>query len=141
MADIRSTQYTQVKPPNYAPLKPNEKEGRERIFFAEIVFSGALNGDVILWGTLPKGARLVGGRLIGNANGAGVTFTLGDTGSAARFLAATAYNAATTTEVANTYALSAGYEFSAETVITSTIGGGNPTNATKLMVILKYVVD
>lgn len=141
MAILLSTEYTQVQPPSYAPLKPNQKEGRVRVFISEIVFSGALNGDTIQWGKIPAGARLIGGRLIGNANGAGVTFTLGDTGSTSRFLAATAYNAATTTEVANTYALVAGYEFTAETVLVSIIGGGNPTNATKLMVILLYVVD
>lgn len=149
MATLNSTQFAQIQPPTYAPLKPNEREGRKRVLFAEIVFSGALNGDTIQWFKLPHGARVTGGRLIGNANGTSVTFTLGDQGNAntgvsantSRYLAATSYAAAATTEVANTYALVAGYEVNGETIVVSIIGGANPTNATKLMCILEYVVD
>lgn len=55
--------------------------------------------DVIQWGYLPKGAVIVGGYLNYAAGTAACTINLGDPQSAARYLAATAINAAGNTPV------------------------------------------
>jgi hypothetical protein len=85
-----------------ALLKGNQQDGELRIFRS--VYNDGLTltlaiADIISWGYLPKGALIVGGYLTYTAGTASCTANLGDLQSAARYLAATAINAAGTTSI------------------------------------------
>lgn len=145
MANINSVQHAQWQPPNYAPLKPNEKEGRLRCLFASVTFQGALIGDKIIWGKIPVGARVMGGFVrCGATLGAGVTLTLEDDDAVPNsFFAATSFAAATFRAIGAAAADLAGHEMpsTGAGLIKSSIAGGNPTNGTTATMGLWYVVD
>ncbi len=77
--------------------KVNRSHGRVRLFEATVTPAVAVAiGETITWGSLPKGARVLGhlSKLYFSAGTASSTLNLGDAASAARHLAATAINAA-----------------------------------------------
>lgn len=77
--------------------KVNRSHGRIRLFEATVTPAVAVAiGETITWGSLPKGARVLGNlsKLYFSAGTASSTLNLGDAASAARHLAATAINAA-----------------------------------------------
>jgi hypothetical protein len=81
--------------------KGNQQDGEVRVLRAKFT-AGASNpqiGDIISWGYLPKGAVILQGKLNYGAGTASCTINLGDLQSAARYLAATAINAAGATPV------------------------------------------
>jgi hypothetical protein len=92
-ADIRANEV--ATPPSRS--KVNRQMGRVRIFEATVTPTAAVAiGEKITWGSLPKGARVLGNmsKLYFSAGTAASTLNLGDAASAARHLAATAINAA-----------------------------------------------
>lgn len=88
--------------------------------------AAAANGDVIYACRLPKGARILFGRLFREALGASVTLKVGIVGSDAAYLASFDASAAGASELAATYALGAGSLLTADTWLIITIGGANP---------------
>lgn len=82
-------------------------------------------GDVIEWGELPVGARLLpGSKLFWSTGAASSTLNLGDTGSAARYLAATAVTTAGSATAEAQLASGATYDVTATTtVLRSTVAG------------------
>jgi len=82
--------------------KANQQHGALRVFrsvYTAPASSPPQVADVIQWGYLPKGAVVLQGKLNYGAGTAACTINLGDPQSAARYLAATAINAAGATAV------------------------------------------
>jgi hypothetical protein len=149
MAALNSIQRAQIAPPNYAPLKPTELEGRVRCAYARIQFQGALIGDVITWFKIPVGARIVGGWLKSTSGiGGAATVTLQDNGAVPLvFIPATNLGAANTIVLmggAGTHA-GLGGDMQGDTtgngLMQSVIAAANPTNGTILECFVQYVVD
>jgi hypothetical protein len=143
MATYSSSQYANYTAVPATLVKPNELGGRSRIaYFAVTTSAYSSSGDVINLTTLPKGARVVGGRIVWAANAASTTLSVGTTASATRYLGATAVGAsAGGADVANTVALNLGDELTASTVITATPGGATWTAATSILGFIEYVID
>lgn len=143
MATYSSSQHANYTAVPATLVKPNELGGRSRIaYFAVTTSAYASTGDVINLTTLPKGARIVGGRIVHEANAASTTLSVGTTDSATRYLGATAVGAsAGGTDVANTVALNFGDELTAITVITATPGGATWTAGTSILGFIEYVID
>lgn len=105
--------------------KANEQNARVRVFRAKYTAPAAgmpQIGDVIQWGYLPKGAIILQGKLNYSAGTAACTINLGDVQSAARYLAATAINAAGATAVLPVNQTNGGADYE---VATPNPGGSN----------------
>jgi hypothetical protein len=96
------------------------------------------NGDVIYAAKLPKGARILFGRLFHTALGAGVTLQVGVPGTANKFLASFDASAAGASELAATFALGAGEVLTAETWLIITVGGANPAAGQTISGFIAY---
>ena len=79
-------------PPNL--VAGNQLGGELRVFFATATNVNTVVGEFISWGFLPLGARVLFGYLTCSAGTAASTLNLGDPASPARYLAASAVNAA-----------------------------------------------
>jgi hypothetical protein len=93
LASIAARAITQ--PTSFNPT--NEYGGELRAFYSRYTVpavGGPAVGEIITWGQLPQGARILFGRLTCSAGAASSTLNLGDRVSAARYLAASAVNAA-----------------------------------------------
>lgn len=54
-------------PPLYAPLKPNQYEGRQRVAFFTVTLASQAAGEDIAVAIIPKGARILGGLIVASA--------------------------------------------------------------------------
>lgn len=93
----------------------------------------AAQNDLVQLVKIPKGARIIEGRVLTTALGASVTLAIGDGTTAAKYLAATDVSAISSTSFANTAALfGAGSqgELAAEIILTGTLAGANPAAGT-----------
>lgn len=135
--DRYGSELTQVNPPNYAPLKPNEYEGRVRIARWSVVFTTDAAGTDVALHVLPKNARVINGTFYVSASTGTATLAIGLMGKdgsgfidAANtvsdlvtfFLAAAAVTVLTEQRYANTLALNYGYETEKECYVTLTTG-------------------
>ena len=143
MATYSSTQYSNYTSVPANLVKPNELGGRQRVAYFSVTTSAfASTGDTINLTTLPKGARIVGGRIAWAANAASTTLTVGTSASATRYLGSTAVGAsAGAADFANTVALNLGDELTAITVLVATPGGATWTAGTSILGYVEYVVD
>lgn len=129
-----------------------ELGAKERIAFFSVLTTGMAQNDVVNLVTLPKNARLLGGKVFTEALGTSVTLSLGTdvdlttgtndattvTAGAANLLAATSVAAASATDFAATYALGAGAKTSAVATVYGTVGGANPTTAKQIQGWIRY---
>lgn len=137
-------------------LRGNQQDGELRIFRS--VYNDGLTltlaiADVISWGYLPKGGCIVGGYLTYTAGTAACTINLGDVQSAARYLAATAINAAGNTAVQPPVniglGISGGYEVAApgpglttdDSEIRSVVAGAGSPATQRIVLVLFYVAN
>jgi len=143
MATYSSSQYANYTATPATLVKPNELGGRGRIaYFAVTTSAFASSGDTINLTTLPKGARVIAGRIAWAANAASTTISVGYTGAATRYLGATAVGAsAGAADFANTVALNFGDELTAITVLVATPGGATWTAGTSILGYVEYVID
>lgn len=132
--------------------RSNKLHGRIRIFESRYVVptAGLSIADTITWGSLPKGARVLGnmGKMYFSVGTASATLNLGDAASAARHLAATSIAAAGSAvpEAAN----ASGAEFVTSddstaatnncTLISTLAGAGMPSGQTVIL-RMPYVLD
>lgn len=136
--------------------KGNQQHGELRIFRS--VYNDGLTltlaiADIISWGYLPKGAVIVGGYLTYTAGTASCTANLGDLQTAARYLAATAINAAGTTSlqppVNIASAVGTGYEIATpapglstdDSEIRSVIAGAGSPATQRIVLCAFYVTN
>lgn len=153
--DGYSTEQAQIQPPTYAPLKPNQYEGRIRCaFFSKVFTTEAVATDLALC-VIPKGARILGGQLCFSASTGTATIAIGIMDKAgsgfidaalsvsdniAFFLAAAAITVTTMQEFGATQALNYGYETEKEVYVTLTTGTAVMAAQT-LKGFVRYVVD
>lgn len=150
-----STQLAQVQPPNYAPLKPNEYEGRVRVAHFTKVFATEASGEDVALVALPKNARIINGTFYVSASTGTATLAFGlmdKAGSGfidaagvvsdniAFFLAAAAVTVLTEQRFAATIALNYGYETEKEVYVTVSTGTAAMAGQTLKGHVL-YVVD
>jgi hypothetical protein len=141
MADVYSTGYTNdnATPPVNHP--PDETGGRVRVYY-DTYLQGASPGnigDVIHMRKLPAGARILSGTMAWGTGTTNETLACGITGTADKFVAATA--AATAGTVVLDDHLVAGYKTTAEVEVIVTNGTAAIAAAQRVTVILLYVID
>lgn len=153
--DSYSAELTANLAPLYAPLKPNQYEGRIRVaYFTKTFASEAAGHDVALC-VLPKNARIISGSFWVSASTGSATLAIGLKGrdesgfidaaglvsdNTAFFLAAAAVTVLTEQRFANTIALNAGYELEKECYVTLVTAAAAMTTQSLRGFIL-YVVD
>lgn len=128
---------------------------KRRVDFFSVLSTAAI-GDTINLVKLPKGARILGGRLTGQANTASSTLSLGTdqalvsgsggavaiSAGAANLLAATAISSAYDVEFAATFALGRGALASAAaTIVYATVGGATLTGTAHITGWVEYTVN
>jgi len=129
-----------------ANAKPNAtlSQGKVRMMISTItVAAGSAIADVIQWGTLPNGARVLGNmsKLYYAAGAASSTLNLGDATTPARYLAATAVNAAGSAIAEAANASGALFANSADTVIQSVVAGAGLQTGQVITLHLAYITD
>lgn len=128
-----------------------------RIDYFSVLVAAGFNGiaDTLELVSLPKGARILDGNLVGPANTASSTLALGTShdlvggsGDAvtiaagpANLLAAASTAAAYNLPFANTFALGAGFKTTARTKVVATIGGAALTVGSQVTGWIKYTVN
>lgn len=150
-----SAELTQVAPPNFAPLKPNQLHGRKRVAFFSKTFASESAGANIALCVLPKGARITGGDISFSATTGSATIALGLAGKdltgyidaagsvsdgVALLLAAAAITTTPRVPFANTQALYYGYETEKELWLTLTTAAAS-MGTQVLKGHIEYVVD
>lgn len=131
--------------------KVNRKHGRIRLFEATVTPTVAVAiGETITWGSLPKGARVLGNlsKLYFSAGTASSTLNLGDAASAARHLAATSVASAGSAVPEAQSASGAQFETSDDTTaatnnctLISTVAGAAVPIGQVLTLKIAYVLD
>ena len=134
MATLRSVVNTAAQPgTGLTPVAGGDAGGKLTGYYDEYtVKAGDAQNDVVWLGPdlpLKKGDRFINFNLDWDAMGAGVTLALGDDGSAARYMAATAANAAGQSVARANGIL--GYKLTQDRNIQVTIAGGAPTVGAK----------
>lgn len=137
MATARGVNNTKAQAgPNFAPVTGGDGGGKPGRFYDEFVIPaagpGSAQNDIVIMGvnqSLKKGDRVLGVRIDWDAMGAGVTLAVGDDGSAARYQAAQAANAAGQNGTLVNGIL--GFQLTQDRDIQVTIGGGAPTAGAK----------
>lgn len=126
MANLNSAQYASVYVNKYL-VDARNFDGRAVPIPFDHVVGADVNGDTVNLAVIPANCKVVGLDVANSALGASTTLSLGDAGSATRFLAATAV----TTAGKNSGLLVAGqnYKPTADTILLATWGGANPTAA------------
>jgi hypothetical protein len=145
MGDVYSTGYNQDNATPPVNHQPNEGGGRVRIYY-DTYLQGAADGsigDVIHMKKLPGGARILPGGLLswgtGNTN---ETLAVGITGTADKFLAATAAATAGTAALAAHLASGGTYETpdaGIEVIVTNATAAIKA--AQRVTVHIPYVID
>lgn len=128
MASFNSTQYADTLAKPAARLKPNEWGGRVRRSWWDFTTpaGGLALTDTVNLVKLPKGARILGGRVgFGAMSSAAGTATadIGYAGAATRYAAAINVDAAGESDFADTAARNFGEELAADQTIIATAGG------------------
>lgn len=129
MANSNSTQYANIFVNKYLTDARDIRGRAVPLPFDHTVASDAQNDTVNLT-VIPANSKVVGLDVANEALGASTTLSIGDAGSATRFLAATAVTSAGK----NSGLLIAGqnYEPTSDTIVIATWGGATPTNGAKI---------
>lgn len=142
MANFRSTQLALLDLTPQTALNSSFSEGKVRIKCFDWTGDAAQN-DTVEFCTLPKGARIISGRVDFDDMGTSITLSIGDGTTAAKYLSALdVATAAGQSDFANTWALyGLGREALASNItLTGTLGGGNPGSGS-IRGWIKYVVE
>lgn len=143
MANVNGKEYGEVNGSKIV-RQPGNKKGRKRIEFFSIntTTQAVANGDTINFVTLPKGARVIGGRVTYGAIGANATLKIGTAADDDRYSgAALDVSAAGGTDLADTQAKFFGEELTDDTLIIGTAGGAAFAAAKDVTGYLEYVID
>lgn len=138
MSTVYGVQSTKSKtvPPDMVSV--NQWGGRVRCAQDQYEAAALEAGSTIYGPKIPKGAIIVGGQLLTDALGSGVTIAVGISGSTAKYLAATTCNTANLkTELGLIDSL--GVELTAEEEILLTTAAAAATGTIKIMIF--YTLD
>ncbi len=133
MANLNSTLYANVFVNKYVADARDIRARAVPLVFEHTVNSDA-NGDTVNLTVIPAYHKVIGLDVANEALGASTTMSLGDAGSATRYLAATGVTSAGK----NNGLLIAGqsYEPTSDTIVLLTWGGATPTNGAKVHGVL-----
>jgi hypothetical protein len=140
MADKYSTQYNSaVVTKKGTQLRANDWGGKVRAYFAQISSTASITtSDTVYMMKLPKGSRILGGRLTYTGATAG-SVKVGVSGTLDKYLGATTISTAGGTDVANTPALNHGDLLTADTDILVTPTVDVTTSGTVTIGLVMYV--
>lgn len=129
MGNVNSTQYANIFVNKYLTDARDIRGRAVPLPFDHTVASDAQNDTVNLT-VIPANSKVVGLDVANEALGASTTLSIGDAGSATRYLAATGVTSAGK----NSGLLIAGqnYEPTSDTIVIATWGGATPTNGAKI---------
>lgn len=129
MPNVNSTQYANIFVNKYLTDARDIRGRAVPLPFDHTVASDAQNDTVNLT-VIPANSKVVGLDVANEALGASTTLSIGDAGSATRYLAATGVTSAGK----NSGLLIAGqnYEPTSDTIVIATWGGATPTNGAKI---------
>lgn len=129
-----------------ASTRPESRDtaGKLRYMFSTItVPAGTAIADVIQWGKLPKGSRLIGhlSKLYFAAGAASSTLNLGDATTPARYLAATSVATAGSAVPEAAAASGAGFVNTGDTMLQSVVAGAGLQAGQVITLHAAYVQD
>ena len=136
MASVKGTNFTNITASPIVKIDSGEWSGKLRVQYDSYEASSLASGSDISVARLPKGAKVWEVIVHHDALGSGVTLSVGDSGSATRYIGATAAATAGKLVMSEDGAIDGfGYEQAAETDILITTGGGTASNTIKVAVI------
>ena len=119
---------------NFDPSSENKLDrglwgGKVRVQADSYTINAKASGTVINIAKLPKGAVFVGGLVVTDGLGSGVTIACGDSGDADRYLAAASVASAGAVEMQAIAGI--GHQMTDDTIITLTTGGATTASSDK----------
>ena len=139
MASVKGTNFTNITADPIVKIDSGEWSGKMRVQYDTYEASSLASGSDISVARLPKGAKVYDIVVHFDALGS-ATISVGDSGAAARYIAATSTASAGQMSMSQEGAIDGvGYENTAETDVLLTTGGGSITGTIKVVVM--YVVE
>lgn len=143
MATVYSTGYTNDNATPPVNHTPGEGGGRVRVYY-DTYLQGAADGnigDVITMKNLPAGARVLWGKMFFGTGNTNETLACGVTGTADKFVGATAAATAGSVDLDDHLASGANYEPSAAIAVIVTNATAAIKAAQRVTVWMLYVID
>lgn len=142
MAIVKSDQLTNEESTPKVLNPARDKDARKRCMVYTFTSNLEAAGSTIRFGTLKKGWRLLGMRITAPiCGGAGATLSLGVSGTVAKYLGATAIDAALSADANHTDALFHGEVLAADTEIIGTTAVGALLAAKAIVLVVNYTRD
>ena len=139
MASVKGTNFTNITADPVVKIDSGEWSGKMRVQYDTYEASSLASGSDISVARLPKGAKVYDIVVHFDALGS-ATISVGDSGAAARYIAATSVSSAGQMSMSQEGAIDGvGYENTAETDVLLTTGGASITGTIKCVVM--YVVE
>ena len=140
MASVKGVNFTNITADPVVNADSSEWSGKLRVQYDTYEASSLASGSDISVARLPKGAKVYDIVVHFDALGGSTTISVGDSGAAARYIAATSTSSAGQMSMSQEGAIDGvGYENTAETDVLLTTGGGSITGTIKCVVM--YVVE
>ena len=140
MASVKGVNFTNITADPIVKIDSGEWSGKMRVQYDTYEASSLASGSDISIARLPKGAKVYDIVVHFDALGGSTTISVGDSGAAARYIAATSTSSAGQMSMSQEGAIDGvGYENTAETDVLLTTGGGSITGTIKCVVM--YVVE
>ena len=140
MSSVKGTNFTNITADPVVKIDSGEWSGKMRVQYDTYEASSLASGSDISVARLPKGAKVYDIVVHFDALGGSTTISVGDSGAAARYIAATSTSSAGQMSMSQEGAIDGvGYENTAETDVLLTTGGGSITGTIKCVVM--YVVE
>ena len=140
MASVKGVNFTNITADPIVKIDSGEWSGKMRVQYDTYEASSLASGSDISVARLPKGAKVYDIVVHFDALGGSTTISVGDSGAAARYIAATSTSSAGQMSMSQEGAIDGvGYENTAETDVLLTTGGGSITGTIKCVVM--YVVE
>ena len=140
MASVKGVNFTNITADPVVKIDSGEWSGKMRVQYDTYEASSLASGSDISVARLPKGAKVYDIVVHFDALGGSTTISVGDSGAAARYIAATSTSSAGQMSMSQEGAIDGvGYENTAETDVLLTTGGGSITGTIKCVVM--YVVE
>ncbi|MEK9896449.1 MAG: hypothetical protein VW518_08500 [Burkholderiaceae bacterium] len=140
MASVKGSNFTNITADPVVKTSSQYAHGKLRVQYDSYEASSLANPSDISVARLPKGAVVYDIIVHHDALGSGVTLAVGDSGSATRYVGATAAATAGKIVMSEDGAIDGfGYENTSETDVLITVGGGTATGTIKCIVV--YAVE
>ncbi len=136
MASVKGQNFTNMTATPFVAIDSGEWTGKLRVQYDSYEASSLASGSDISVARLPKGSKVWDVIIHHDALGTGVTLAVGDSGSATRYVGATAAATAGKIVMSHDGAIDGfGFEQTAETDVLITTGGGSASGTIKIAVV------